>query len=93
MKLLSSVLLTAFIASAKDGTSCVDSALVKVYNGINDIRKVGKESIWAKDYQNLTKESTGDLEGKWLMRQNNANPEAVFKTQVIKALRRIEESN
>jgi hypothetical protein len=50
MKLLSSVLLTAFIASAKDGTSCVDSALVKVFNGINDIRKVGKESIWAKDY-------------------------------------------
>jgi hypothetical protein len=44
------VLLTAFITSAKDGTSCVDLALVKVFNGINDIRKVGKESIWAKDY-------------------------------------------
>ena len=68
MKLLSSVLLTAIIVSAKDGGSCVDKSLVKVFNGINDIRKRGKESVWAKDYSDLTASSTGDLEGKWLMR-------------------------
>jgi len=94
MKLLSIALLTVSLTvSGKDGSSCVDPALVRVFNAINNLRKEGSKSKWAIDYTNLLTESTGEMEGKWAMRQNNASPKAVFKTLVVSGRQRIEQSN